>query len=243
MNQVYKIGRNVDNNLVLDDKLVEAFHANLYINDNNELVLIDLKSKYGTMVNGARVNEVVLREGDQVQIGFSKIEWLNIEVVLRASLPYLKEEVKEYEKINTEVETNYTGSATHQLALDAVDSKKETSAKTELSNSNDFGVNANSDFHFENEDILHMDEETAIEIIEAAKEPEQIEILEESNLTDAMQVADEKEVDLHLIEKAAEIKSKKSLDKIIKSTDKVYIYLLFMLLAMFSLGWIISIIT
>lgn len=120
MSQVFKIGRNKDNNLVLDDKLVEEFHAHLFINDTDELVILDLKSKYGSLVNGARVDETILKAGDELQIGFSKADWLKIEIELRSSVKRTVGVKKATEKVFTEVETNYSGEASYKLAVDAL---------------------------------------------------------------------------------------------------------------------------
>lgn len=120
MNQVYKIGRDIDNNLVLDDKLVESFHAHLYINDNDELVLLDLKSKYGSLVNGVRVSECILRAEDQLQIGFSRIDWLKIDAELRANQKKITGVKKMPAKVFSEVETNYSGEASFKLATEAL---------------------------------------------------------------------------------------------------------------------------
>jgi len=120
MSQVFKIGRDIDNNLVLEDKLVEAFHAHLYINDNDELVLLDLKSKYGSLVNGARVSESILRAEDQVQIGFSRIDWIKIDAELRANQKKITAVKKMPSKVFSEVETNYSGEASFKLATEAL---------------------------------------------------------------------------------------------------------------------------
>ena len=120
MSQVFKIGRNKDNSLVLDDKLVEEFHAHLFINDTDALVILDLKSKYGSLVNGARVDETILKAGDKLQIGFSKVDWLKIEIELKSSVKRTVGVKKATEKVFTEVETNYSGEASYKLAVDAL---------------------------------------------------------------------------------------------------------------------------
>jgi hypothetical protein len=120
MNQVFKIGRNINNNLVLKDKLAEEFHAEIYFKENNELHLLDLKSKYGCLVNGLKVRETILQKGDSLQIGFSIIDWEAIKKELQKTFLFEKEKV--IKPIYTEVETNYTGQATHQLAIEALNS-------------------------------------------------------------------------------------------------------------------------
>ena len=62
------IGRASDNALVLQDARVSRHHARLHAR-RGALVLTDLGSTNGSRVNGANVGEVVLGEGDQIQLG------------------------------------------------------------------------------------------------------------------------------------------------------------------------------
>lgn len=62
------IGRAPDSGLVLRDSQVSRHHAQLRARDG-VLVLTDLDSTNGTLVNGRRVREVVLGGGDRIQVG------------------------------------------------------------------------------------------------------------------------------------------------------------------------------
>jgi len=63
------IGRTDDAAIQLDDDGVSRKHARISITPNLQVVLNDLGSTNGTYVNGARVIEHVLKNGDKVQIG------------------------------------------------------------------------------------------------------------------------------------------------------------------------------
>lgn len=67
-----RIGRGAECELVLRDSRVSRRHARLTARDG-VLVLTDLGSTNGTMVNGHRVNEVVLGAGDRIEIGESTL--------------------------------------------------------------------------------------------------------------------------------------------------------------------------
>ena len=63
-----RIGRAPECELVLKDSRVSRRHARLHARDGL-LVLTDLGSTNGTLVNGNRVTELVLGAGDRIQIG------------------------------------------------------------------------------------------------------------------------------------------------------------------------------
>jgi hypothetical protein len=62
------IGRASDNGLVIHDSRISRHHARLQAR-RGTLVLTDLGSTNGSRVNGARVDEVVLGEGDRIELG------------------------------------------------------------------------------------------------------------------------------------------------------------------------------
>jgi hypothetical protein len=62
------IGRAGDNGLVIHDSRISRHHARLQAR-RGTLVLTDLGSTNGSRVNGARVDEVVLGEGDRIELG------------------------------------------------------------------------------------------------------------------------------------------------------------------------------
>lgn len=66
------IGREADNDLVLNDSLVSRRHARIVI-ESNQLVIYDLGSMNGTRVNGQRIQRQPLNEGDLIQIGDSQL--------------------------------------------------------------------------------------------------------------------------------------------------------------------------
>jgi hypothetical protein len=69
-----RIGRQADNDLVVTDPGVSRHHAEV-TSERGTCALRDLGSTNGTLVNGTRVSEHVLRDGDRVQIGSSVIEF------------------------------------------------------------------------------------------------------------------------------------------------------------------------
>jgi hypothetical protein len=62
------IGRGNDNGLVIHDSRISRHHARLQAR-RGTLVLTDLGSTNGSRVNGVRIDEVVLGEGDQIELG------------------------------------------------------------------------------------------------------------------------------------------------------------------------------
>ena len=68
------IGRDPSSDLVIDDPQVSRFHARLTESDGY-VVLHDLQSSNGTMVNGARVTRTVLIHGDTIAIGDTEISF------------------------------------------------------------------------------------------------------------------------------------------------------------------------
>lgn len=66
------IGRDIDNDLVLDDRRVSRRHSEIRAR-LGRYTLYDLQSTNGTFVNGRRVAEVVLQGGDRIQIGGTEL--------------------------------------------------------------------------------------------------------------------------------------------------------------------------
>lgn len=69
------IGRDPENDLVLDDRRVSRRHAEVRLR-LGRYTLYDLQSTNGTYVNGRRVAEVVLADGDRVVIGGAELVML-----------------------------------------------------------------------------------------------------------------------------------------------------------------------
>jgi len=62
-----RIGRRLDNNLVLDDPRVSRSHAELRA-INGRYVLFDLDSTGGTFVNGLKITQSVVYPGDVISL-------------------------------------------------------------------------------------------------------------------------------------------------------------------------------
>jgi hypothetical protein len=83
--------------LVINDRAAEDFHAVIMLSQENLIFIEDQNSRYGTLVNGERISKAQLFPGDEVQIGFCRIDWetrtgflpsLNeIEVIPNLSVP------------------------------------------------------------------------------------------------------------------------------------------------------------
>jgi len=65
---VIKLGRDTGNDIPLDDKKSSREHAKLKMEDG-KFVLYDLASSNGTFVNGSKIQNQSLMDGDEVQIG------------------------------------------------------------------------------------------------------------------------------------------------------------------------------
>src|SRR5947208_3302815 len=62
------IGSHQLNDLVIDDPTVSRFHCEIRLEPAGAVV-VDLKSKNGTVVDGVTVREALLRHGSQLQLG------------------------------------------------------------------------------------------------------------------------------------------------------------------------------
>ena len=69
---VFSIGRNLDNDLVLNDPTVSRFHAEIRYVDS-QFLLVDLHSSSGTYLNNQRITVSQLFAGDIVQISHTPI--------------------------------------------------------------------------------------------------------------------------------------------------------------------------
>ena len=67
------IGRATDAEIRVDDEGVSRKHARVSQTPNQQVIIIDLGSTNGTYVNGAKIGEQVLRDGDKVQIGATTV--------------------------------------------------------------------------------------------------------------------------------------------------------------------------
>ena len=71
---MYRIGRHASNDFVLKDRAGEEYHCVLYW-ENGVLWIEDKQSRYGTLVNGNRITKQALQAGDEIQIGFTRLNW------------------------------------------------------------------------------------------------------------------------------------------------------------------------
>ncbi len=62
------VGRKQHNDLTLSDQAISAEHCE-FVNESGWLVVRDLSSANGTYVNGKRISEARLRDGDEVKVG------------------------------------------------------------------------------------------------------------------------------------------------------------------------------
>ena len=67
-----RIGRAADSEVSLRDARVSRQHARVHARDGH-LVLTDLGSTNGTRVNGQRITEVVLGDGDRILVGDTEL--------------------------------------------------------------------------------------------------------------------------------------------------------------------------
>jgi len=76
VNTRMRIGRLADNDLVIPDPEISRHHAEIADDSGNGMyVLRDLGSKNGTTVNGSRVDQHRLRDGDRVVVGHTLLEF------------------------------------------------------------------------------------------------------------------------------------------------------------------------
>lgn len=71
------IGRSSKNDIVISDPTVSSHHAQLLVDENGIITLIDLDSTNGTFVNGKRVSgQRMLSKHDRVRLGNHEWNWL-----------------------------------------------------------------------------------------------------------------------------------------------------------------------
>jgi pSer/pThr/pTyr-binding forkhead associated (FHA) protein len=66
---VRTLGRTARADFILDAALVSRLHCRLTADKSDQLVVEDLRSTNGTIVNGERVERQLLKAGDRVTIG------------------------------------------------------------------------------------------------------------------------------------------------------------------------------
>jgi hypothetical protein len=68
----YTLGRHRNNDIVVNDPKVSSFHARID-RSSEGFVLVDLKSRNGSFVNGKRITQRVLATGDEVRLGTARL--------------------------------------------------------------------------------------------------------------------------------------------------------------------------
>jgi len=68
-----KVGKIATTQLRLDDDSVSRMHVSIDVNHPNDVVLFDLGSASGTLVNGVKVMRQPLRTGDVIMFGQVKV--------------------------------------------------------------------------------------------------------------------------------------------------------------------------
>lgn len=71
-----KIGKKSDNDIVVViDKTISRNHAEIQLTNDNQYLIKDLNSTNGTLINGMKVKEAFLSQGDLIQVGETSIEF------------------------------------------------------------------------------------------------------------------------------------------------------------------------
>jgi len=78
------IGRSDEFDIQLEDSSCSRKQAIIEFNDNNKPVLKDLDSTNGTFVNGSKITEINIEDGDKILLGFSSVFMFAIQDSLEA---------------------------------------------------------------------------------------------------------------------------------------------------------------
>ena len=70
----YTVGRHRNNDIVISDPKVSSFHARIDRSAEGHL-LVDLKSRNGSYVNGKRIETALLKTGDEVRMGAARLAY------------------------------------------------------------------------------------------------------------------------------------------------------------------------
>ena len=85
----FRIGRNVDNDIQLDDDAVSGYHAEVavkpsqYMEGLSDYWAKDLASTNGTKVNGKRIKKCMLKHDDVMKIGTHEFKFIDEQTVAR----------------------------------------------------------------------------------------------------------------------------------------------------------------
>lgn len=70
----FAIGRHPRNDLVLKDPRISSFHCRIEL-EGDKYMILDLKSRNGTMLNSSRIDRAPLKANDIIQLGSTKISY------------------------------------------------------------------------------------------------------------------------------------------------------------------------
>lgn len=75
---IVRVGREADNDICLKDNSVHRYHAAIHRSDDAQFVITDLSSASGNgiVVNGRRVSEAPLRNGDRIELGHARLQFV-----------------------------------------------------------------------------------------------------------------------------------------------------------------------
>ncbi len=74
--KVTRLGRQLDNDIVLNEEFVSRFHAEIRF-EENKFVLYDNESTSGTFVNSQKIERCVLNSGDLLSLASIQIMFVN----------------------------------------------------------------------------------------------------------------------------------------------------------------------
>jgi pSer/pThr/pTyr-binding forkhead associated (FHA) protein len=191
--QQCRIGRNPANDLVINDRAAEDFHAVIMMSDDSLIFIEDQNSRYGTLVNGERISKVQLFPGDEVQIGFSRIDWESrtsfqhslseIEIIPNLSVPLKRP------SLNNTIILNFRSN-------DDLDQLNKSDASKELANTlieNEVQMDRidNAKLHDEKNEKLHSINDSTIDIdnhiIDVQTDSQTEKVIEELNASESNQ--------------------------------------------------------
>lgn len=68
-----RLGRNKDNDVVLDNDSVSGFHAEIHLRREGHLVITDMNSMNGTLLNGEKIQSAEVSANDVISVGEVKL--------------------------------------------------------------------------------------------------------------------------------------------------------------------------
>jgi pSer/pThr/pTyr-binding forkhead associated (FHA) protein len=97
---ITRIGRKLDNDLVIQDTLVSRYHAEIRL-EENKFIIVDCDSTGGTFINNKRINKGVLYSGDIILLATVPIMFMNESDMLERVADEETGGLKENKKNNT----------------------------------------------------------------------------------------------------------------------------------------------